>query len=78
MKHYGIYRAQLLAGGNLSYPYINCVDLGVALLRGLIFVVFIDEMNDTLKLCGDNVGHTYQETYKTDLFDVLEGHSFLA
>lgn len=78
IKHYDRNKAQLLAGDHLTSHNTYRVDMRVALLTGLQFMVFIDELNDMLELYGDNYGQVYQETYKADLFRVLEGRTFLA
>jgi hypothetical protein len=84
VKHDGIHKAQLVAGGHLTNPSTESVYSGVESLGGIRYIVFLAELNK-LQRCGADVGNAYLEATTKDKvyivggpeFGSLEGHSLV-
>jgi Reverse transcriptase (RNA-dependent DNA polymerase) len=84
VKHDGLHKARLVAGGHLTDQSTESVYSGVVSLRGIWLVVFLAELNK-LELWGADVGNAYLEALTKEKvyiiagpeFGELEGHTLL-
>ena len=81
VKHYGRFKARLVADGHLTKEPVESIYSGVVSLRSLRMVIFLSQLND-LEIWGADVGNAYPEAYTDEKlciiaepeFKELQGH----
>jgi len=75
VKHDGLHKARLVAGGHLTETPIDSVYSSVVSLRGVRLLAFIGELND-LKRWSTDIRNAYLETYTKEKVYIIAGLEF--
>lgn len=76
VKHYGIHKERLVAGGHLTDTPVESVYSSVVSLRGLRISIFLAELNN-MKIWTTDVGNDYLEAYTDEKVYIVGGPEFL-
>ena len=75
VKHFGKFKARLVADGHLSKELNETVYSGVVSLRNLRFPMFLAELNN-LQLWGADVGNAYLQALTKEKLYIMGGPEF--
>ena len=75
VKHFGKFKARLVADGHLSKELNETVYSGVVSLRNLRFPMFLAELNH-LQLWGADVGNAYLQPLTKENLYIMGGPEF--
>jgi Reverse transcriptase (RNA-dependent DNA polymerase) len=75
VKHDGLHKARLVAGGHMTEVNTESVYYGVVSLHGIQLVIFLAELNH-LELWGADVGNTYLEALTKAKVYIIIGPEF--